>query len=79
MGQGHSRPLAVAGRRWIVVASEPPAGWGLPGVILGGGLALSLCVGLLTWQAIRREGYALGLVDVRLRDQRAVEADPARA
>jgi PAS domain S-box-containing protein len=74
MRHGHSRPVAVGGRQWTLVASEPSAEWGLPAVILGGGLALSLCVGLLMWQAIRREGYALGLVDARLRDQRAVEA-----
>jgi PAS domain S-box-containing protein len=71
---GREHALSLAGRSWRVVASGPGVAWGFPGAVLIAGLLASALVALLIRQSLRRERYALALVDERLGEQRAVEA-----
>jgi PAS domain S-box-containing protein len=68
------RTLKLAGSDWRIVATGPAVAWGLPLSILIGGLLMSVLVALLMRESLRRERYALNLVEERLREQRAVEA-----
>jgi len=69
-----ARSVLVAGRHWRVVAAAPGVALALPLSLLVAGLLASALVALLCLQSLRRERYALALVDERLREQRAVEA-----
>jgi PAS domain S-box-containing protein len=73
LADAEGRDSSLSGRRWRLVVSSSAPSWGFPAAVLIGGLLLTGLVGLLMRQALRRERYALGLVERRLREQRAVE------
>jgi diguanylate cyclase (GGDEF)-like protein/PAS domain S-box-containing protein len=72
---GTAASFSLAGQRWSVAAAVPSGSSLLPAVLLGGGLVLTLLVGALFVVLMRRERYALTLVEERLTERQRAEEE----
>jgi diguanylate cyclase (GGDEF)-like protein/PAS domain S-box-containing protein len=69
-----AQSFSAAGERWQIFVGRPGTGPGMARTVLAAGSLLTLAIGLLIFQAARRERYALALVDERMRERdRAME------
>ncbi|MDO8211603.1 EAL domain-containing protein [Conexibacter sp. CPCC 206217] len=67
--------VEIAGRRWVVAVARPAPDFGGAWTILISGTILTIALGLLIWQAARRERYALDLVEERMRERDSAESE----
>jgi len=73
--KGTERRVEVAGRTWVLTVDRPPlAGLGLGWAAVILGATLTLLVALILLQALRRERYALALVERHLAERDRSEA-----
>ena len=73
---GEIATVRVVGSDWSVrAASNASPSLAVPGAILLAGIALALLVALMLRQAFTREGYALTMVDARMRERDAAQED----
>jgi diguanylate cyclase (GGDEF)-like protein/PAS domain S-box-containing protein len=70
-----SRAVVGAGHRWTVTVSRPAPNYGSAWTIVIAGTLLTIALGLLIFQASRRERYALELVAVRMAERDHAEAE----
>jgi diguanylate cyclase (GGDEF)-like protein/PAS domain S-box-containing protein len=63
------------GHHWVFSIGRPATAHGVTWAILISGAILTIALGLLSWQASRRERYALDLVDARMAERDRAEAE----
>ena len=65
--------ISVAGRSWVLAVGEPAANLSLTETVIIVGALLTALLGALSFQAARRERYALAMVDRRLAERERAE------